>query len=440
MSAQDLQCLTDDESMLSCSFNASTHSERRPIDSEEVLDLKQQIANLQESLTSAHEEIINLHSEISTLKHTIEEKDQKLTLLKRISSSAHSSPSSSKAAKSKKITSICLNTARTPPIHNHNTVCRNMSLMLSPSKTQHNQGQSNNYFEQNSCSSPAHASAEGIKLQSECSLKKPTIYVLGDQQLRNLATEMYSTRINTWNDIYSIQGIIKPNTTCTQTLKDCEYLSKKLNKKDVVILGIGSNEKNPLKLYSELCNTLHVLRNNKVFIVNVFRNPYLNTYMLNNMIELLCNCYKNCTFVSLNRNINYIRALCQKLNAEIDYIHYYNRYIITKSMQLHNYKNKHEEHEVQRQKNSLKNSKISPKNGETRTSDLTQASTSQHLLNKNNKLKINYKKGTIPYYLEAQRQKNNLKNNDTQISPKSTETEKKSNSPQASTSQHLFFQ
>lgn len=75
-SEQDLHYLTDDESMLSTSFNVSTYSERQTIDSEEVIELKNQIESLQAKLNSAHEEIINLNSENSSIKRSLHEKEK----------------------------------------------------------------------------------------------------------------------------------------------------------------------------------------------------------------------------------------------------------------------------------------------------------------------------------------------------------------------------
>lgn len=349
-SEQDLHYLTDDESMLSTSFNVSTYSERQTIDSEEVIELKNQIESLQAKLNSAHEEIINLNSENSSIKRSLHEKEKTIRLLKKVSiqtspasrrNSTIETPTSSKYTTTpiaRKLTKVRISTSRTSPLYSSNTVCR--EITLTPPLDTTNNNVNKHASTQTASSSPA-STAKEMQLSSASRPRNPGIFIIGDQQLSYLPTEMHSARLNTWNDIYTVQGIIRPYSTCTQTLIDSNNLSKTLQRNDIVIIGIGSNEKNPTKLYTELCNTLHTLKENKVFVVNILQNPYLNTYMLNNMIHLICKTYENCTYISLNQsksNIhsrrNYIKQLSHKLNIEIDYIHYIKSFSATSSSKL----------------------------------------------------------------------------------------------------------
>lgn len=157
----------------------------------------------------------------------------------------------------------------------------------------------------------------------------PKIIILGDQQVRGFASLIKLQRdANKWNNVYSVSGVSKPNATSTQILYEIDDYIKTLHTDDIVILGIGSNDKNPYKFLSELIPTLHKLRNNQVFILNIINNPYLNVNLLNQNIKLFLLNFPNCKFIDTTENIyshnnyNYTfkEILCYKLNIEIDNI------------------------------------------------------------------------------------------------------------------------
>lgn len=64
--------------------------------------------------------------------------------------------------------------------------------------------------------------------------------------------------------------------TSKQILNSCDNIKDSLGKDDVIILAIGSNDKNPYFLLSELGTALYKLRNFNVFVGNVLHSPYLN--------------------------------------------------------------------------------------------------------------------------------------------------------------------
>lgn len=128
----------------------------------------------------------------------------------------------------------------------------------------------------------------------------PKIIILGDQEVRGFASQLKLQRdTNKWNNVYSVSGVTKPNATSKQILCIIDDYMNTLQNDDIVILGIGSNDKNPYKFLSQLITTLHKLRNNHVFILNVINNPYLNFNLLNQNLKLFLPHFPNCKFIDI---------------------------------------------------------------------------------------------------------------------------------------------
>lgn len=162
------------------------------------------------------------------------------------------------------------------------------------------------------------------------STSKPAIMVLGDQQVKGFAQKIATQRrSNGWNDIYSVTGITKPQATSKQILDSCNNIFENINKDDIIVLGLGANDQNPYLLISQICNTLKILEQNKVFLLNVHDNPFLNVHLLNQQLKLFAQNFKNCEFVDTREffydtkfiDTNAKNSICLKLNIEIDNIH-----------------------------------------------------------------------------------------------------------------------
>ncbi|KAJ8713184.1 hypothetical protein PYW08_008488 [Mythimna loreyi] len=176
------------------------------------------------------------------------------------------------------------------------------------------------------------------------------IIIFGDQQAYGLNKTMTNSRLQNWNNNYKITSFIKPNATSAQILSSCnDDFIKTLTSDDIIVLVIGSSDKDPYSLITELCNVLYKLRNNTVFMTNVQYNPYLNENAINYNLELIIRNYKNCKYLKIHNleylnSINdktikshhqrYLSHLCLKLNTNIDYARY-------KTEFLNRFKNKH---------------------------------------------------------------------------------------------------
>lgn len=165
-------------------------------------------------------------------------------------------------------------------------------------------------------------------------INMPAIFVLGDQQVRDFAQEIKIQRErnnwNTWNNVYTVSGLSKPWAPSMQILSNLDDYIKTLQDDDIVILGLGSNDKNPYLLLSEMSIALRKLKRFRVFVLNVINNMHLNVDLLNTHLKLIVKNFPNCMFIdsteNIYRNTNYNaipkRMICYKLNIEIDNINY----------------------------------------------------------------------------------------------------------------------
>lgn len=130
--------------------------------------------------------------------------------------------------------------------------------------------------------------------------------------------------------MYNVSGFVKPFGTSTQIISSCQSLSD-LNDSDVIVLSFGSNDKNPHKLYTNTCNILSKYKKNKIFLLSVHYNPYLNVKKLNYELESLAKHYINCKFIKIDYNrpiqLPLVDQIATRLNSEIDYPEYIETFI-----------------------------------------------------------------------------------------------------------------
>lgn len=259
---------------------------------EDLEELKQKILNLQSKLNSAESEIENLILDNNNLREKLAESELKINCLKQVCSSSRkprkkrkeiSEPESSSAA--------------------------------------------NQSFEELN-KSDEKETKEGKPV--EVNEKKKNIYIFGDQQIRGLAVKLLETRIGKWNDEYNVTSIIKPQAQSSDILTSLN--SCVINRDDVIVLSIGSNDINPYLLYSNVCNVLGKYDKCKIFVIKVRENRHLNIDKLNFELEMLTRNYDNCTYLTIDNNNykdfrSYLQGLTFKINIEIDFLTYKKDYI-----------------------------------------------------------------------------------------------------------------
>lgn len=96
-------------------------------------------------------------------------------------------------------------------------------------------------------------------------------------------------------------------------------------------MSVGTNDKNPYGLITELCNVMSKFKDNKIFILSVYSNPYLNVSKLNYDLKSIIKGYSKCTFLSYDHHqapgTSLLDIISSKINIEIDYIQYDNEFI-----------------------------------------------------------------------------------------------------------------
>ncbi|CAK1577952.1 unnamed protein product [Parnassius mnemosyne] len=299
------------------------------INKSSVDELNLQLSSVRTELESAHNEIAELNSQIQLMELKLQEKDRTINCLKKLSDDKITCTPIAKRTPiplSKKIIYLQTKTPRISPLHASEIVCKKLSY-INPSDTNHGTENVTRDKEPPNC---VHEEKERKNLNKiNNTSSTPKIIILGDQQVRGLAQEMCKQRSkNKWNNVYSVSGICKPNASSAQIFNSIDNILETLNIDDIVILGVGNNDKNPYVFLTELCSTLCKLKKNKVFVVNVFNNDFLNVKLLNREIKLFVQNFSNCYFIDISNNLNRNSRsipkhfLCSKLNIEIDNFNY----------------------------------------------------------------------------------------------------------------------
>lgn len=135
---------------------------------------------------------------------------------------------------------------------------------------------------------------------------------------------------------FDILSIIKPFANVDDILKPCfefEFVEK-----DQIIICVGENDKNPIKLQNELSCAIRVLNKCNIIVIDIIHNRYLNVDKLNYSLRNLCKNHTNCEYLFIRNRENlsrteYLSNLCNMINLTID-SRYYKEYFI-KSVKLH---------------------------------------------------------------------------------------------------------
>lgn len=155
------------------------------------------------------------------------------------------------------------------------------------------------------------------------------MYVLGGSQSRGLAKALLKSRQSTPYEKYKVTATVKPDAPCEVILDSSETL--KASSDDIIIINVGENDCNPIKLLAQL--SIFIKMNSEAFVIvtEIKKSIHLNEYKLNNALELLCKNFDNCVFLRL-KNLNYYDKyftdkLCSKINFLVDSRDYSNKYL-----------------------------------------------------------------------------------------------------------------
>lgn len=219
------------------------------------------------------------------------------------------------------------------------------------------------------------------------------IHIFGSQQCAGLAKALSQSRENTAYEKYKITGEIKPQAPSYEIIKNC--LKTKLNLNDKLIINIGENDYDIRLILSQLQVVLETFYNNKIIVLYVNKNRYVNVYKLNHRLKLFCKRYKNCEFLNFE-HYSPFDLICKSINYIIDCTDYANKYLNPKELKRR----------IVNNMPVCKKTSPMPKKGTIPFyfSKLTDTRICKNVC-KNNQ-KQNNKKGTIPYYFHATTKKN----------------------------------
>lgn len=285
---------------------------------EDIDDLKQKIEELSLQLESAHLEIDNLTLEKNYLLEKIAHQEMKLSTL-----SAISTPTS---IKKKKIKSIP-GPSGIQHLNPNNSI---LSYHCTNSQEENNDNPPI-VLTGSQTIIPEHIkNEEDPKINSE-PVNTNNIYIYGTQQTSGLALALLKSREKSKYEKYTVSSFTKPFADSEEVLRGCHTHIQSPQESCKVIICIGENDSNPIKVTTELGALLKKLKNCSVLVLNILQNRYLNEKLLNTNLRLICKAYKNCYFVENSMYYeNYLTDICNKINFCVDYIDYKNSYLDVK--------------------------------------------------------------------------------------------------------------
>lgn len=170
---------------------------------------------------------------------------------------------------------------------------------------------------------------------------KSQLFIFGGQQLSGLATLLIQSRQNSKYENYQIFSTTKPYATTEEILKPIYKLED--SKDNYLIICIGENDTNPNRIIIELVTMLKSFKKTNIIVFKVLQNRYLNESMLNNNLNIMCNNFKNCSFINLECNYPYNKTkhyylldACKIINLKIDSHYYDEKFLCYKNMLLRN--------------------------------------------------------------------------------------------------------
>lgn len=357
-------------------LNSSCPDIRRINLEEKIEELENRNRDLQEKLHIAESEIDNLHLENSDLKKLLSKHENKAKYLVDIISHSSSKKHVTLRKKRQGLNNTQLDFSLDVENREEETILNygnsTPTIDREPKNSQNIDSTSTNCRLDN-------VASVNVTSDETISTTKSNIYIIGDQQVKGLTTQLIKSRSRGWNDRYSVTGLVKPFASSSQILNSCSSMYDKISKNDILILSLGCNDKNPYSIMTNICNILCNFKESKVFLLSVQHNNYLNTHKLNSEINALIKNYANCTFINTDllladfplTTMTTTQLITFKINTEIDYDKYKVDY-------LTNYK-------------KIKDTFLTYKNNRT---------TGNFLNNYSKNYPSSHKRGTIPYYFQ----------------------------------------
>lgn len=309
-------------------------------------ELKNEVDSLKAELCSAHTEIENLLMEKSSLEKLLCDQQKTIIQLKTICTGSPIRRNTS-ISSTPKMTLTSKQLKQINPISSQsNRVSVPTTTYPAPKKNSSGCVENAEVCLEDSTHQPQrHTTSPEVQHPLDISSKlndfRPnTIWILGTQQCVGLSSELARSRDLKGFRKYSVTAITKPFASAEETLKS--FCNVRFGTMDKIVICVGENDSNPLKLGSELSAFLKKHNKHTILVMKILDNKYLNVNKLNRDVELMCKNFDNCYYVNVNINNNRKNALsttCSKLNFLINSIDYDNTFL--KQSQLIKCNNRH---------------------------------------------------------------------------------------------------
>lgn len=157
------------------------------------------------------------------------------------------------------------------------------------------------------------------------------ILILGTQQCVGLASALLTSRNTSPYQKYKVMAETKPYARSAEVIDTYHNIDLKTG--DKLILGVGENDVDLMKLTMLLRNISKKMYFCDIFLINVFRNVIIGEDRINNILFNLCNEFNNCHFVYC-KNYNLI-DICNSINYQIDCVDYKTKYLDIAAVKKH---------------------------------------------------------------------------------------------------------
>lgn len=312
----------------------------------EFVTLKEEFEKMKLKLMSANIEIDNLNTEIRELKTITENQEKTILQLKTICSSPISSSKRNQTLRKKRLS--CLHDSKMNSSTSdlglqsdeENKIRGTILTRCMASQTDVATINSHPWAHVNEHTLGISVPQRDVAVNNILPVAAPQkqsseMLILGGKQCTGLASHIIQSRQDSKFMKYRISSIIKPHATTEEILNPSYKFKDTI--KNCLIICIGENDTNPIKIEIELSALLKRMKNTQIIILNVLKSNYLNEYKLNSTLKTICKNFTNCSFIDINlyncylNKYQYFTYACKKINYILDSLYYDRTYLNFKS-------------------------------------------------------------------------------------------------------------
>lgn len=322
ISLEDMQHVNSNKHVNDTFLDESTHSLPNISigETSQITHQRLEIEELNDKLSSANNEIDKLNTENEELKKKNTELQKSVDLYKKILSSPDMPSRNCTPKKLRQVIDINViqkSAANTPSRpRKHEQIEEDMKLQMDKKK------HIDNLRVVQTTSTPK--SRQGSIIKEKIHSKK--IVIIGGGQCRNLASNLITSRINTKYENYNIVAFLKPEASAETLLESCKNAD--LTDEDILVLSLGQDDADPVKLSMDMYSVLKDLRVSNIFLMSILKNKYLNEDKLNTLLKGVSKKISKCNFIEIDKYAkNVTREMCNKINFWIDTYDYNNIYL-----------------------------------------------------------------------------------------------------------------